>query len=501
MAFQNERTTYIISELDQLITQYNKHYPIAGKPDIYNKLLKILKIYDPTNRIFDNPVVSKNKKDKEPNNNIDNEKLKELVHFFDCLDIKGLGHGTIKQIFEAGYTDVKSITTMSEKDFIRIQGYKKIELYKSIKQSMNGMMKCSKLMMASNCFGGIGKHKLKIILTSYDDLNSYVPTIDELIAIEGIKTVTANKFLEGLKKYRAFLKSTGLQCISVGKTINKPVEETPHKNTLKNEVIEFSVLLKNFIEKETLNNLKEKITALGGAISSKTTKKTKPTTILLVYSYDQDHYYKDHYYDLATFTKAEKEINTARELGIRVMEINLFRMKYTSPWFAQKPIEVIKQQYLRILEGKNEHYINLSDKDTFEIAVEEYYSSMKEETNEEDLYWFDHEDEIQIPTYTEFRKYLSETLKNNKTTKPHNQTFQDEVVVFSGFRDKDLAAKIEEMGGKTESNKMYPITILILKDMKSESIKTKKAREAGAVVMTKDDFLQKYKSQLDSINI
>jgi DNA ligase (NAD+) len=244
--------------------------------------------------------------------------LKELTHFFECLDIKGLGPGTVKKMFDAGYTDVKSVVNMNEKNFTGIQGFaNKAALYQTIKESMGDDMNCLKLMVASNCFGqGFGDRKLKLLMNTLDgDLNnmSYVPSVDQLVAIEGIQTLTANKFLEGLMKYRAFLKSTGLHC--KGKVIKE----------------------------------------------------------------------------------AEKK--------------------------------VIKEAEKKVIK--------------------------------------------------EAEKKVTKSLEN-------------EVIVFSGFRDKDLAALIEERGGKTDANKKNPITILVLKDIDSESAKTKKAQEAGAKIMTKDDFLRRY---------
>ena len=245
--------------------------------------------------------------------------LKELTHFFECLDIKGLGPGTVKKMFDAGYTDVKSVVNMNEKNFIGIQGFaNKAALYHTIKESMGDDMNCLKLMVASNCFGqGFGDRKLKLLMNTLDgDLNnmSYVPSVEQLVAIEGIQILTANKFLEGLKKYREFLKSTGLQC--QGKVIKG----------------------------------------------------------------------------------AEKKLT----------------------------------------------------------------------------------------------KEVEKKLMTKEVEKKSFKSLENEVIVFSGFRDKDLAALIEERGGKTETNKKNPITILLLKDLSSESAKTKKAQEAGATIMTKDDFLLQY---------
>jgi NAD-dependent DNA ligase len=65
-----------------------------------------------------------------------------------------------------------------------------------------------------------------------------------------------------------------------------------------------------------------------------------------------------------------------------------------------------------------------------------------------------------------------------------------EKVCMTGFRDKELAAKVEEQGGEVQSAVSGKTTILVAKDPNSNSGKVKKAREAGTRIMGIDEFKQ-----------
>lgn len=88
------------------------------------------------------------------------------------------------------------------------------------------------------------------------------------------------------------------------------------------------------------------------------------------------------------------------------------------------------------------------------------------------------------------------TLIRNGYVKLVTVTKTDELkdvqVVMTGFRDADLAAEIEKRGGKIGSGVSKKTTYLLTHDAKSNSGKSKKARDLGVTVMTPDDFKDKY---------
>jgi NAD-dependent DNA ligase len=65
-------------------------------------------------------------------------------------------------------------------------------------------------------------------------------------------------------------------------------------------------------------------------------------------------------------------------------------------------------------------------------------------------------------------------------------------VVMTGFRDQDLQDIIEANGGTVSSGVSAKTTVLLVKDVTSNSDKTKKARALGVAVMTADQFKNKY---------
>lgn len=62
-------------------------------------------------------------------------------------------------------------------------------------------------------------------------------------------------------------------------------------------------------------------------------------------------------------------------------------------------------------------------------------------------------------------------------------------IVITGFRDKMLDAKIEQLGGRVASGVSSKTWIVVAADPTDTSTKLKKARELGIPVVSKDDFL------------
>ena len=66
------------------------------------------------------------------------------------------------------------------------------------------------------------------------------------------------------------------------------------------------------------------------------------------------------------------------------------------------------------------------------------------------------------------------------------------VIVFTGFRDKELQAKIELKGSKVTSSVSKNTNLVVTKDVNSTSSKIKKARELGIDIMTPEEFKNTY---------
>ena len=70
---------------------------------------------------------------------------------------------------------------------------------------------------------------------------------------------------------------------------------------------------------------------------------------------------------------------------------------------------------------------------------------------------------------------------------------KDQVLVFTGFRDKDLEQKIVEAGGQIKTSVSSNTTILVCKDetvKNGDSGKIKDAKKKNIKIMTKDEVLK-----------
>ena len=65
-------------------------------------------------------------------------------------------------------------------------------------------------------------------------------------------------------------------------------------------------------------------------------------------------------------------------------------------------------------------------------------------------------------------------------------------VLFTGFRNKDISARIAALGG-TEVNSIGQATILVAKDPEGTSSKIKAAKDKGVPIMGAEAFVRKYK--------
>jgi NAD-dependent DNA ligase len=94
-----------------------------------------------------------------------------------------------------------------------------------------------------------------------------------------------------------------------------------------------------------------------------------------------------------------------------------------------------------------------------------------------------------IEFYNSIKKYI--ILEKNKIISDNK--LNNKIILFSGFRDKELEKKIEELGGIINSTISKNINYLIIKDNTIlETTKVKKAIELNIKIITKDDFILNY---------
>jgi len=96
-----------------------------------------------------------------------------------------------------------------------------------------------------------------------------------------------------------------------------------------------------------------------------------------------------------------------------------------------------------------------------------------------------------LEKFKEFIKkhtFLKYTIKVKKTTESKDGKMKTEFIVMTGFRDKELEDKLVGMGATIQSSINSKTTLVIAKDVESNSGKVKKAKEMGIKVVSNDTF-------------
>lgn len=233
------------------------HLTIIRSGDVIPHITGVLKSTEP--QMPDIPWVwtegGKEIKTKDVTNAQDR---RQLIYFFEKLKVRGFSVKTVEKLYEAGYKTVKDIMMMPK-------GVVRQELYDSVKQSIKNASSLT-LMHASNSFGqGFGERKLSLVINNIPRVTNgkYIPTIEELEALDGFSKISAKKYIEGLIKFRAFCEVNNLQMVTQ-QSPPKPVQV--HGNKWKNQVFVFTGFRNKEWEKIIVEN--------GGTVASSISEKT-----------------------------------------------------------------------------------------------------------------------------------------------------------------------------------------------------------------------------------
>ena len=143
----------------------------------------------------------------------DEQKLKQLVSFFEILEAKNVSEGTIKQLWDAGYTTVKDILNLTPNDMEKLDRFGKRKssiVYNSIQKCIRDV-DLAKLQHATGLFKGLGSKKLAL-LTHFDKK----PSVDDVMSIEGFAEISAKSYVDNYDKFTSFIKDIPI-------TIAKPL--------------------------------------------------------------------------------------------------------------------------------------------------------------------------------------------------------------------------------------------------------------------------------------
>lgn len=252
----------------------------------------------------------------------DELRLKNLVHFFDKIDVKGLSEGNVKKIYAAGFKTAKAILNATANDLLKVDGFKSkmAEKIATAIQECKKDLDCVKVMNASNTLGrGFGSRKIELILSHIPKIitQRHIPSEAELLQLKGVEKITATQFIENLPKYFEFVDANDIDCMfEVYKSDNEIIEK-------KDSPKEISSASSSKVVKEDYNfndqkivftgfrneKLEKLIKGHGGSVSTSVSKNTS-----LVIRKDEE--------------KESSKIKKAEELGIKIMALSDFLNKY-----------------------------------------------------------------------------------------------------------------------------------------------------------------------------
>lgn len=231
---------------------------------------------------------------------------RQLENYSNVLNIKGLGPKLIKKLYDSGIDNVKKLINVSKVELYKACFSSKttMKIYKQL-QDVFSKTTCVEFMVASNVFGaGFGKSKLNTIAAAFPGvLDGNVPSLSELLAVDGIGERFARGFLARIQAFLDFVRDAGLPCRSADSSI-EPAPEGFMALVGKNIVFTGfrSAELEAFISKR------------GGRVSSSVSAYT-------------------HILVAKSLTDDSIKMETACELGIPVMELKDFKEEtgYTDP--------------------------------------------------------------------------------------------------------------------------------------------------------------------------
>jgi NAD-dependent DNA ligase len=186
----------------------------------------------------------------------EDQQLKKIVAFFEILEADNVGEGVIKQLWDAGFTTIKSVLNATNVDFEKIEGFGKRKakiVNDSIKKSTTNVQ-LSKIQHASGVFSGLGSKKLALLEHFIEK-----PTINQVMEIEGFAEISAKTYVDNFDNFKEFIKGLPI-------TIEEKKEVVLAGTDLESNTFVFTGVRRK--------DLEELIQSRGGKIGSSVSKNT-----------------------------------------------------------------------------------------------------------------------------------------------------------------------------------------------------------------------------------
>lgn len=132
----------------------------------------------------------------------DEQKLKQIVAFFEILEADNVGEGVITQLWDAGFQTIEAVLKATKADLESIDRFGKRKaaiVFDSIRKATTNV-ELSKLQHATGFFKGLGSKKLALL--EFDEK----PTLEQVMSIEGFAEISAKSYLDSYDKFFNFVK-------------------------------------------------------------------------------------------------------------------------------------------------------------------------------------------------------------------------------------------------------------------------------------------------------
>lgn len=221
--------------------------------------------------------------------------IQRLIHFFECIDVKGVSDKILTDLYEKGFETISSILNLTVEQVSTWDGYG-LSKATMICEELNSKVKSApieKIMHGSNCFDQLGSTKIGWA----GDLNKRPIFVNEdVMAIKGFAEETSGQYIKGRILFDNWMQVQGMKKIVEEKRSEeaKPIMET---STSTGELSGKKFCFTKFRDKE----LEQIISDRGGLV---TEDLTKSVTTLVV---------KDH-------GTASSKKDKAQKWGIQVID-------------------------------------------------------------------------------------------------------------------------------------------------------------------------------------
>ena len=178
---------------------------------------------------------------------------KQLLSFFQGMEVEGIGPGTITKFIDKDYDTIDKILRMTQDDIQQLDGFQEkspAKIYNNLHNKIKSVS-LAKLLGISNLFGrGFGEKRIQSILdvypTIFETIESKATLLEKITTIAGFSNKTATAFVNNIHRVQGFLDSLGRSYSESSATTSKQI----YTHALSGKKVVFSgVRDKSLVEK------------------------------------------------------------------------------------------------------------------------------------------------------------------------------------------------------------------------------------------------------------